>query len=355
MRVLVTGAGGQVGHELVAAFAGHDVVAADHAALDVADRDAVLARDHDASGPTRSCTPRRGPPSTRARRDPDRAFAVNALGTRHVAEAARARRRAPAARSRPTTSSTASRPSPTSSGTRPNPRSVYGRSKLAGEHELAGDPTRPSCASRGCAVSTATTWSRRSCASPASTTRCASSTTSAATRPSPTTSRRWSAASSSSDAPAASTSPTRARSAGSSSPAPSSKPPASIPTRVEPITTAELDPPRPAPRPANSVLDNAALRLSRHAAAPPLPRAARPARPPSSAAEWPRRRRHGAGAARPRRRRQPQRRRSDARVPPEPVLATSWPATIARDRRSSTTRPPTASSTCAAPSSRSCT
>jgi dTDP-4-dehydrorhamnose reductase len=32
--------------------------------------------------------------------------------------------------------------------------------------------------------------------------------------------------------------------------------------RVEPISTAELDPPRPALRPANSVLDNAALRLS---------------------------------------------------------------------------------------------
>jgi dTDP-4-dehydrorhamnose reductase len=31
--------------------------------------------------------------------------------------------------------------------------------------------------------------------------------------------------------------------------------------RVEPIKTADLDPPRPAPRPANWVLDNAALRL----------------------------------------------------------------------------------------------
>jgi dTDP-4-dehydrorhamnose reductase len=32
------------------------------------------------------------------------------------------------------------------------------------------------------------------------------------------------------------------------------------PDRVEPISTAELDPPRPAPRPANSVLDNLAWR-----------------------------------------------------------------------------------------------
>jgi dTDP-4-dehydrorhamnose reductase len=34
------------------------------------------------------------------------------------------------------------------------------------------------------------------------------------------------------------------------------------PSRVEPIPTAELKPPHPARRPANSVLDNAALRLA---------------------------------------------------------------------------------------------
>ena len=34
------------------------------------------------------------------------------------------------------------------------------------------------------------------------------------------------------------------------------------PAKVRPIKSADLDPPRPAPRPANSVLDNAALRLA---------------------------------------------------------------------------------------------
>jgi len=40
------------------------------------------------------------------------------------------------------------------------------------------------------------------------------------------------------------------------------------PDRVEPIATTDLDPPRPAPRPANSRLDNSGLRLSGLAAMP---------------------------------------------------------------------------------------
>ncbi len=88
MRVLITGAGGQVGRELVDAFDGHDVVAVDHDQLDVADRDAVL-------GTVTSVAPD-VVVNTAAwtdvdanEADPDRAWAVNALAVRHLADGAR--------------------------------------------------------------------------------------------------------------------------------------------------------------------------------------------------------------------------------------------------------------------------
>ena len=70
MKVLVTGAGGQVGREVVELLAGDDVIGVDHATLDVGDRAAVL--DLVAAHATRRDRPlrARGPPSTRASRIP---------------------------------------------------------------------------------------------------------------------------------------------------------------------------------------------------------------------------------------------------------------------------------------------
>ncbi len=54
MKVLVTGAGGQLGHDVVAACtsAGDDVVATGHAELDVTVRSDVAARPSPRSDPT---------------------------------------------------------------------------------------------------------------------------------------------------------------------------------------------------------------------------------------------------------------------------------------------------------------
>src|SRR2546423_4158739 len=134
MCVLVTGAAGALGHDLAIAFADHEVVACDHATLDVTDRDRVLqvvgAVRPDVVVNAAAWTDVDG-----CEGDPDRAFAVNALAVRHVAEAAghvgawlchlstdyvfdgRA-------------------PSPYVEWDDPNPLSVYGRSKLGGEHEV---------------------------------------------------------------------------------------------------------------------------------------------------------------------------------------------------------------------------
>ena len=55
MRVLVTGAGGMLGHELVDTFGDHEVTGTTHAQLDVTDRAAVLEflKSYDAAGVTK--------------------------------------------------------------------------------------------------------------------------------------------------------------------------------------------------------------------------------------------------------------------------------------------------------------
>src|SRR5262245_41791272 len=88
MRVLVTGAAGQLGRELVAAFSDHDVVALDHSTLDVSRRDDVLGAVT-AVAPDAVVHAAAWTAVDACEGDPERALAVNALGTRHVAEAAR--------------------------------------------------------------------------------------------------------------------------------------------------------------------------------------------------------------------------------------------------------------------------
>lgn len=138
MKVLVTGAGGQVGHEIVAAFAEHEVTAADHAALDVAERDDVL-EAVSTLRPDAIVHAAAWTAVDECEGDPDRAFRINALGTRHVAEAAR---RVGAHLCYFSTDYVfdGTKPEPYVEDDEPNPQSVYGQSKLAGERELSDDP-----------------------------------------------------------------------------------------------------------------------------------------------------------------------------------------------------------------------
>ncbi len=140
MRVLITGAGGQVGRELVEVFeaAGDEVVGADLPVLDVADRDVTL-QVITTAHPDAIVHAGAWTAVDACEADPDRALRVNGLGTRHVAQGARL------VGARLLYLSTdyvfdGESARPYDEWDAPNPRSVYGRSKLAGERELAGDP-----------------------------------------------------------------------------------------------------------------------------------------------------------------------------------------------------------------------
>jgi dTDP-4-dehydrorhamnose reductase len=279
VRVLVTGAGGQLGLDLVACLGGAvapggrrcalygpegpraadrtQVVAADHAALAVEERAAVLEAVEqvrpDVIVHTAAWTA-----VDACEADPDHAFRVNALGTRHVAEAAqRVRAHLVYLSTDYVFDGLADRPY--LEWDTPNPLSVYGRSKLAGEAECPPGSTviRTSwvCGAGGAnMVKTALRLAGRPgplCfvddqrGSPTFTADLAAAAVTLALDRMPGTYHVTN------QGEASWYEFVRAvlQEAGAD------------PGRVEPIATADLDPPRPAPRPPRAVLDNAALRL----------------------------------------------------------------------------------------------
>jgi dTDP-4-dehydrorhamnose reductase len=144
MRVLVTGAGGQVGIEVVAELERRsaemqrgkamEVIAANREALDVANRDEVLASIVTIE-PNIIIHPAAFTAVDRCESESDRAFAVNALGTKNVAEAA-AMVGAHVAYVSTDYVFDGTKPTPYDEWDLPNPLSIYGRSKLGGERVL---------------------------------------------------------------------------------------------------------------------------------------------------------------------------------------------------------------------------
>lgn len=139
MRVLVTGAGGQFGHDLAqfCAAAGDDVVALGRAALDVGDRGAVLTAV-DAHRPDVVVNAAAWTAVDACESDPTRAMRDNADAVRYLREACdRAGAHLVQISTDYVFDGTLDRPYREDDPT--NPCSVYGTSKLAGE--LAGGDT----------------------------------------------------------------------------------------------------------------------------------------------------------------------------------------------------------------------
>ncbi|HUF32035.1 MAG TPA: dTDP-4-dehydrorhamnose reductase [Acidimicrobiales bacterium] len=257
--VLVTGAGGQLGTDLVATFeaGGHHVVAADRATLDVSDRHAVL-QALTGVRPELVVHAAAWTAVDACESDPDRAYAVNALGTRHVAEGARlVGAHVVAISTDYVFDGTSDRPYV--EWDQPNPQSVYGRSKLGGELEL--DPAA-TLVRTGWVVgphghNMAKTVLRLHAegrplafvddqrGSPTTTGDLAAAVCRLAVARQPGTFH----VTNQGDTTWHGFARAVVAAAGGD------------PGAVRAITTAELDPPRQAPRPAMSVLDNAALRL----------------------------------------------------------------------------------------------
>jgi dTDP-4-dehydrorhamnose reductase len=276
MRALVTGAGGQLGQDLVAALSGAlppggvssslwpratgrplaDCVGAAHADLAVEDRLAVLDA-LEAVHPDVVIHAAAWTAVDACEDDPERAYRVNALGTRNVAEAAAAvGAHLVYVSTDYVFDGTLHRPY--HEWDAPNPLSVYGRSKLGGEAECPPGSTivRTSwvCGAHGAnmvhtvlrlaATEADLAFVDDQHGSPTFTADLAPAIVTLALDRRPGTFHVTNGG--------ATTWFGFARAVLSAAGA--------DPRRVRPITTADLHPPRRAPRPANSVLDNAALR-----------------------------------------------------------------------------------------------
>lgn len=137
MRVLITGAGGQLGRELAltCTAAGDEVLACERAQLDLGSRDSVY-QAITGSQPDAVLHVGAWTAVDACEGDPDRAFLTNALATEWVADASR---RAGAHLLYVSTDYVFDGTSgaPYREWDPPNPQSVYGRSKLAGEQAVA--------------------------------------------------------------------------------------------------------------------------------------------------------------------------------------------------------------------------
>jgi dTDP-4-dehydrorhamnose reductase len=128
-RIVVTGASGQLGTDLGEVLAGRQLTLLAHSTLDITDISAVLEATENADVIINAAA---FTAVEKAERDPERAFAVNAIGAKNIATAAKV------ADARLVQVSTdyvfdGKSPSPYAEGAPLSPISQYGRSKAEGE------------------------------------------------------------------------------------------------------------------------------------------------------------------------------------------------------------------------------